>query len=97
MESTGINKIGEYNGINIYYDLNSPDKKSVIRGRGPIEAHKNRNNVGPVFMNFSTGVATLPNGDVWVPEKVDYETKLYLVPTDNMDEAIKLINQINKS
>jgi len=42
---------------------------------------------------FQNRKATLLNGEPWVPEKVDYETKGYFVGTDNLEEAKELINK----
>jgi len=85
-------KIGEWRLIPVYYCKYY--KCSVIRSRGPIEEHKDRNNIGLVYMNFETGKSTLPNGDEYVPQKVDYETKFYVVGTIDITEAIEQIEKI---
>jgi len=87
-----LTKIGEWRLIPVYYS--KYHKGSVMRSRGPIEEHKDRNNVGLVFMNWETGKCTLPNGEPWIPQKVDYETKFYIVGTIDITEAIEQIEKL---
>ena len=93
METENVKLIGEHLGVPVYYDKNSSDPNTFYRARGPVPEHKDRNNVGVVWMNFKTGKATLPNGEPWVPEKVEYETKGYFMGTDDLEEAKDLIDK----
>lgn len=78
-------RIGEYEGVPVYFDA---DRTSIGRCMGPV---REVNTPGIVYMNWETGKMALPSGEEWVPEKVEYEPKFYLVPTDNIEEAIELI------
>jgi hypothetical protein len=93
METENIKLIGEHLGVPVYYDKNSTNPNTVWRARGPIPEHKDRNQPGPVYYNYETGKATLLNGEPWVPEKVDYENKAYIMGTDNIEEAKELIDK----
>jgi len=79
-------RIGEYMCASVYYDPDRTDTIGRVRGPiGPVEQ------VGIVFLNHETGKITMENGEPYVPKKYEYETKFYLVPTDDIDEAIELI------
>ena len=94
METENVKLIGDYLGVPVYYDKNSTNPNTFYRARGPIPEHKDRNNVGVVWVNFKTGKATLPNGEPYVSEKVDYETKSYIMGTDNIEKAKELIDKL---
>ena len=78
-------KIGEYNGVPVYFDA---DRTTIGRCMGPV---REVNTPGIVYMDYQTGKMTLPSGEEWIPEKVEYEPKFYLVPTRNIKEASEMI------
>ena len=93
METENIKLIGKYQGVPVYRDKSSTNLRTFWRARGPIPEHKDRNQPGLVYYNHETGKTTLLNGEPWVLEKVDYETKGYFVGTDDIEEAISIIKQ----
>jgi len=93
METENVKLIGDYNGVPVYWDKSNSVPNLFYQARGPIPEHKDRNNPGIVYMDWKTGKTTLPNGEPWVSEKVDYEAKAYLMGTDIIEEAKVLIEK----
>ena len=93
METENIKLIGDYEGTPVYWDKTGSDINYIWRMRGPIPDHKHRNQPGIVYMNYETGKITLPSGETWVTERVDYETKGYFVATPDIEEAIELLKK----
>ncbi len=85
---TGVNKIGEYEGVPVYSD--STSSGSIFRARGPIGEVEQ---VGLVYWNHQTSEMKTQDGEDYVPKTYEYETKFYIVPTDNIQEATRLINK----
>jgi hypothetical protein len=84
----GVNKIGEYQGVSVYSD--SASSGSIYRARGPVGEVEQG---GPVWWNQETGEMKTEDGQDYVPKTYEYETKFYIVPTDNIEEATQLINK----
>jgi hypothetical protein len=84
----GVNKIGEYQGVPVYSD--SASSGSIFRARGPVGKVEQD---GPVWWNQETGEMKTQDGQDYVPKTYEYETKFYLVPVDNIEEATQLIKK----
>lgn len=84
-----VNKLFDYGKISVYYD---PLGQSGVVGRikGPVTKSEP---VGIVYMNWEKGEMTLPDGTTYIPEKVKYETKAYIVNVTDHIEAMKLIQR----
>ena len=82
-----IDKLFDYGKIVVYYD---PYGQSVIKVRGPVTKSEP---VGIVYMNWQKHEMTLPDGTPYIPTKVEYETKAYIVNVTDHTEAMKLIQQ----
>ena len=91
MEIESVKIIGEHLGVPVYYDKNSSNPNIFYQVRGPIPEHNHQ--LEPVFLNRETGKTTLLNGEPYVPEKVDYEIKAYIMGTDNLEYAKVLIDK----
>lgn len=93
METENIKLIGHYNGIPIYKDKDKSDPNYGWRCRGPLKEDANLN-TGFAVLNHSTGMITQPNGEPISYQKVRYETKFFLVGTDDLDKAIESISKL---
>lgn len=82
----GVNRIGEYEGVPVYSD--SASSGSIFRARGPVGEVKQD---GPVWWNQETGEMKTQDGQDYVPKTYEYETKFYIVSSDNIEEAIQQI------
>jgi hypothetical protein len=85
-------KIGEYNGIPVYY--NETGKDFVMTGRGPVNKELETGQI--VFWNHKTNKMTLENGDPYIPIKSEYKDFCYIVGTMDIDEAIEHIKKRNE-
>lgn len=82
-----IVKLFDYGKIGVYYDSYG---QSVSRVSGPVTKSEP---VGIVYMNWQKHEMTLPDGTPYIPEKVEYEIKAYIVPVTDHILAMKMIQQ----
>ena len=82
-----VEKLFDHGKIGVYYDqYGNPD--ALRKLRGPVTESEP---VGIVYMNWEKNEMTLPDGTPYVPQKIEYETKAYIVGTSDHDKVMKLI------
>jgi len=85
--------LGQYKTKSIYFDTHG-SKDSVYISSGPV---KEVNPPGLIYVDYENNKITKENGEQWIPEKVDYEIKFFLVGNERLKDAINSIQIIEDS
>lgn len=88
MENSSIEKIGEYEGLPVYYDKSSAKYVYCVRGATKDSVFY----VGPAVINHESRTITLPDGSPLPPQNMKYENKAFIVGTKDMKEAKESID-----